>query len=338
VSLIRLAFRQLLLALFLCLFHAPPLLANDGLDSDVDTSEGQASGYTEICDDDEYDDDDIPENEVATKYENGRMAFLFGQYEVAYKAWLPLVELGYAKAQASMAWMYQTGNGVKKDLSKALELYRKAADQEHSIAQNNLGVFYEKGIVVPVDEKEAAKWYRKAAEVGYSYAQYNLGMLYVEGRGVEQDLKEAKYWLRIASRQGVNLATEELQKLQSAPPEAVKPKPKPAIAHAPYHSNPVTKGLAWIEGQKPNHYTIQLARSKDIDWILKLASSSRLEQPLVQFRSQSKGEEWYNLIYGSFATKDEAQQAARLLPEALRRWTPWVRPFADVRRQMLKSP
>lgn len=304
-------------------------------DEELSDCDIQDSGYTEVCECDEMD-ESLPENNIETQYANGRMAFLFGQYGVAYKAWLPLAELGYAKAQASLAWMYHTGNGVEKDLNKALELYRKAADQGHSIAQNNIGVFYEKGIVVPVDEKAAAEWYHKAAEVGYSYAQYNLGTLYAEGRGVEQDIEEAKYWLRIASRQGVNFATEALKKLEEAPPTVAKKEAKPAIAHAPFHSNPVTKGLAWIDKQDPQHYTIQLARSKDMGWILKLASASRLEQPLIQFRSESKGEEWHNLIYGSFTSKQEAESAAKTLPESLRKWTPWVRQFADVRQQMIK--
>lgn len=297
----------------------------------------QDSGYTEICDDSGFGYDRPAENAFETQYANGRMAFLFGQYEVAFKAWLPLAELGYAKAQASLAWMYHTGNGVEKNLDKALELYRKAADQGHSIAQNNLGVFYEKGLNVPKNEKTAAQWYRKAADVGYSYAQYNLGTLYAEGRGVKQDIEQAKYWLLIASRQGVTHATDALKKLEEAPPPVItSPDSTPAVAHAPFHSNPVAKGLAWIDKQDQQHYTIQLARSKDMGWILKLASASRLDQPMIQFRSMSKGEEWHNLIYGSFATKEEAEAAATALPEALRKWTPWVRPFAEVREQMLK--
>lgn len=296
----------------------------------------QDSGYTEVCDDSGFDDERPPENAIETQYANGRMAFLFGQYQVAYKAWLPLAELGYAKAQASLAWMYHTGNGAAKDLSKALELYRKAADQGHSIAQNNLGVFYEKGLNVPINEKTAAEWYRKAAESGYSYAQFNLGTLYVEGRGVKQDLEQAKYWLLTASRQGVNFATEALKKLEEAPPSAVKRETNPPIAHAPFHSNPVAKGLAWVDKQNLQHYTIQLARSKDMEWILKLASTSRLEQPMIQFSSETKGEEWHNLIYGSFATKEEAEAAVKTLPDALRKWTPWVRQFAEVRSQIVK--
>lgn len=297
----------------------------------------QDSGYGEVCDDDWYGEEtQSPENIIETKYANGRMAFLFGQYEIAFKAWKPLADIGYSKAQASLAWMYHTGNGVEKNLDKALELYRKAADQGHSIAQNNLGVFYEKGLNVPKNEKTAALWYRKAAEVGYSYAQYNLATLYAEGRGVNQDLEQAKYWLLIASRQGVTYATDALKQLEEAPPVITSQDPKPAVAHAPFHSNPVTKGLAWIDKQDQHHYTIQLARSKDMDWILKLASASRLDQPMIQFSSMSKGEEWHNLIYGSFPTKEAAEAAAKTLSEAMRKWTPWVRPFAEVREQMLK--
>lgn len=324
------------LCLLAVLLAYPWSLWADDDDRALSDCDIQDSGYGEVCEDDWYGEEtETPKNVIEIKYANGRMAFLFGQYEVAFKAWKPLADMGYAKAQASLAWMYHTGTGVEKDLNKALELYRLAADQGHPIAQNNLGVFYEKGIIVPINEKTAAQWYRKAAEDGYSYAQYNLGTLYADGRGVEQDLEQAKYWLLIASRQGVTFATEALKRLEEEPPVA-KREPKPAVAHAPYHSNPVTKGLAWIDSQDPQHYTIQLARSKDMDWILRLASASRLEQPMIQFRSESKGEEWHNLIYGSFPTKEEADAAAKALPETLRKWTPWIRQFSDVRQQIIK--
>ncbi|WP_455202415.1 tetratricopeptide repeat protein, partial [Kaarinaea lacus] len=113
------------------------------------------------------------------QYSNGRMAFLFGQYKAAYDIWLPLAEDGYAKAQATIAWMYHTGKGVKKDLTAAFEWYEKAAKQNHPIAQNNVGVFYEQGLSVGKSSSKAAKWYRESAEWGYPYAQYNLGTLYL---------------------------------------------------------------------------------------------------------------------------------------------------------------
>lgn len=286
----------------------------------------------QVCDDE--DDDEIPLNQIETQYSNGRMAFLFGQYEVAFKAWKPLAEMGYAKAQAALAWMYHTGNGAEKNLETAIDWYWKAATQGHAIAQNNLGVIFETGRGRPKNEKAAVDWYRDSAQSGYSFAQYNLGRMYAEGRGVKQDLEEAKYWWRIAARQGVKKAEEALQQLEQNPQKApvVEEMPK-TVAHAPYHSKPVTKGIAWIKQQPASHYTIQLARSKDVEWILKLAAAHELEQPLIQFVTKDdEGEEWYNLIYGSFDSYQSGEAARRLLPSELQKWSPWLRRFGDVRK------
>lgn len=324
-------FRQLILAMLLSCLSLPALAAA----TQALPLEEETSGYTEIDEEEDDDDEEFPLNVMEVRYENGRMAFLFGQYEVAYKAWLPLAEIGYAKAQASIGWMFHTGHGVKKDMKTAANWYRKAADQGHIIAQNNLGYFYEKGLNGAEDPGKAAIWYRMAADQGYAYAQFNLGMLYAEGRGVAQDIEEAKYWLRIASRQNVDQATAALGRLNIEMPVKKAEPPQPRIAHAPYHSKPVAKGVAWVKKQNPSHYTIQLARSKDMDWILRLAASGEVKQTLIHYQSRGKkGEEWHHLIYGSFPSKATATAAIKNLPAPMQKWSPWIRPFAAVQKQL----
>jgi septal ring-binding cell division protein DamX len=301
--------------------------------------EEEYSPYSDnpLCDEDD-DDEGLPENLMETMHSNARMAFMFGQYEVAFKAWLPLAEEGYAKSQAALAWMYHTGNGVKRDRKLAVSWYRKAAEQGHAIAQNNLAAMYENGQGTKVNEKAAVYWYRESARSGYALAQYNLGRMYAEGRGVKQDENEAKYWWRIASRQNIKQATEALALMEKRPVQ-VKQKEEagPAIAHAPYHSNPVAKGLAWIEKQQRTHYTIQLAQSDDAAWILKLAATKGLDDVLVQFKTKNKkGEELINLIYGSFSSYQDAEQARRSLPASLKKWSPWLRRFGEINAVLLK--
>ncbi len=163
------------------------------------------------------DDENSPidhEKKFAADYRRARMAFLFGEYELAYKIWHPQAEDGYDKAQATIGWMYQTGKGVKKNVNTAFDWYSKAARQNHVVAENNLGVFYEQGLGnVQKNMKKAADWYRESAELGYPYAQYNLGILYMKGAGVSKNINEAIYWLQIASLQGVKQAQEELNKI-----------------------------------------------------------------------------------------------------------------------------
>lgn len=308
-----------------------------------DSLANEDAGYgPETYDDEESDEDEnedkLPENVIATMYENGRMAFLFGKFDIAFKAWEPLANQGYSKAQASLAWMYHTGNGVPRDVQQAIGWYTLAAEQNHAIAQNNLAVFYENGLGVISNKKTAFKWYKKSADSGYAYAQYNLGRMYAEGLGTQKNLREAKYWWRSASRHKVAKATEALAILEKKPKLPSKSSsPLQPVAHAPYHANPVTKGLSWIKKQAVNHYTIQLARSQDIEWILKLAASEQLPQSITQIQSKSpNGDTWYTLIYGSFPSFQSAEGARKDLPQSLKKWSPKLRRFGEIHKLLNK--
>jgi len=155
----------------------------------------------------------VSESEQAEQFEHARMAFLFGQYKLAFAGWEPLANDGYRQAQATLAWMYHTGKGVKKNHRTAYYWYTRAANQSHSIARNNLGVFYEQGLGVRENLRLAAQNYLDSAQSGYSYAQYNIGMLYQDGRGVRKSKKEAIFWLQIAALQGVTQAQDALESM-----------------------------------------------------------------------------------------------------------------------------
>jgi hypothetical protein len=54
--------------------------------------------------------------------------------------------------------MYAKGRSVVQNYTEAVNWYRKAAEQNHSLAQNELGKMYEKGLGVAQDIDEAVKW------------------------------------------------------------------------------------------------------------------------------------------------------------------------------------
>jgi TPR repeat protein len=330
---------------FFVLFLILPGFTTAGETTLEEVSASESSGYGpensdgyEGEDEDDDDEDALPENVIAKMYENGRMAFLFGKFDVAFKAWEPLANQGYSKAQASLGWMYHTGNGVTRDIQQAMGWYTLAAEQNHAIAQNNLAVFYENGQGVIPDNKAAFSWYKKSAESGYPYAQYNLGRMYAQGLGTRKNIKEAIYWWRSASRHKVKKATEALAILDNKPEPAKKhSKLKQPVAHAPYHANPVAKGLAWVKKQATNHYTIQLFRSQDLEWILKLAAAEQLPQSITQIQSTDpNGDKWYTLIYGSFPSYQSAEGARKNLPQSLKKWGPKLRRFGEI-HQLLKK-
>src|SRR5436189_5945111 len=63
-------------------------------------------------------------------------------------------------------------------------------------AQYELGRCYEFGDGVGTDPAKAIEWYRKAAEQGLAVAQYNLGRMYLDNEGDGADYGRALKWLR----------------------------------------------------------------------------------------------------------------------------------------------
>ena len=97
---------------------------------------------------------------------------------------------------------YYGRNGNPQDYSKAVEWYRKAAEQDYADAQNSLGFMFLNGKGVEQSDTEAVEWFRKAANQGYAAGQYNLGLMYQNGLGVDKDFTQAANWFLMAANQG----------------------------------------------------------------------------------------------------------------------------------------
>lgn len=121
-------------------------------------------------------------------------------------------EAGSAVAQYTLGEVYTEGNGVPQNASKALNWYRKAAEQGAPDAQKKIGYLYEFGSPVSgvqEDKAEAAIWFRKALEgyldrarLGDANAQYELGAAYYYGNGVPKDYVKAYVWCNLAAALG----------------------------------------------------------------------------------------------------------------------------------------
>ncbi|WP_253250212.1 tetratricopeptide repeat protein [Salmonella enterica] len=65
---------------------------------------------------------------------------------------------GDMNAQFQLGRKYHIGDGVERDVEKAVFWYQKAAAQGSAKATNNLGVLYEHGHVAPEDEHRSVEW------------------------------------------------------------------------------------------------------------------------------------------------------------------------------------
>jgi TPR repeat protein len=94
----------------------------------------------------------VPECESAARQfpDNTRVVFQLGRayqkasnFVSASAQYRKAAERNFALVQASLGFMYQSGQGVTKDYQEAVARYRKTAEQDLGIAQNNLGIMYQ---------------------------------------------------------------------------------------------------------------------------------------------------------------------------------------------------
>ena len=74
---------------------------------------------------------------------------------------------------------------------------------------------YREGRGVPQSDRRAVEWFRRAAEQGLDAAQSNLGFMYKEGRGLTQDREEAYVYFYLAYLNGLAHARKQLNALEN---------------------------------------------------------------------------------------------------------------------------
>ncbi len=99
---------------------------------------------------------------------------------------------GYVPSMVALAKLYKSGgDGIFRNVNKALSLFRKAAKKGSADAWYEIGVMYENGIGTYASDKNAFDAYKKAAKGGSLNANVKLGMFYQYGRGTKQSIRKA---------------------------------------------------------------------------------------------------------------------------------------------------
>jgi TPR repeat protein len=148
-------------------------------------------------------------------YQLGRAHHKSDQFATAALWYKTATEHGSGFGEAAYGLMLMSGQGVPKDIAKAVPLFRNAGDKGIVIAQDALGFLYASGQGVAKNTAESLRWYRRAAEQGAPNAQLNLGIAYEDGNDVPQDLETAAMWYREAAAFGIDEAKKRLAALEA---------------------------------------------------------------------------------------------------------------------------
>ncbi len=128
--------------------------------------------------------------------------------------------------------------------------------------------------------------------------------------------------------------------LETAPERTVDSEPTvhiDAAALAPIPIPQPTDGRLderWLRQQNPNHLTIQIAASDDLQALREYAASLTLNTELTWFRSRRNGRDWYSLVTGQYPNSASAQTALANLPTRVRRNQPWIRNFGSIQQDI----
>jgi TPR repeat protein/serine/threonine protein kinase len=157
--------------------------------------------------------------ELAEDWYRGRGSRVKNVYKAA-EFYRKAADSGHREAQFRLGWILMKGEAGTANPDEAVKWYAKAADQGHLMAKNNLGYAYERGDGVTRDLNRAFSLYDEAARGGIGLAMFNLSSCYEHGKGTTADLEKAVTWCQKSSDAGYGPADAHLPTLWTALGEA----------------------------------------------------------------------------------------------------------------------
>lgn len=121
-----------------------------------------------------------------------------------------LADMGNVFAMGMLGDLYASACNVEQDDVKAFNYYKQAYEHGEKSAGANLALYYDEGTVVERDLEKALEYAKKAAETETGKAYVVLGQIYADSMGnVEQGL----IWLKKANEKGYEFAKNVILRL-----------------------------------------------------------------------------------------------------------------------------
>lgn len=136
-----------------------------------------------------------------------------------------------------------------------------------------------------------------------------------------------------------------------APPEQVELPEKANLRQIEVRPQPIKKDVIkkaeeqiihneeWLLSQESSQYTIQLMGARKEALLFSFVARNQLlkQDAIAYYQTTFKDKPWFQLLYGVFATKKEAQTAADNLSPKIRKSSPWIRRLSAVQKAIRKK-
>ena len=149
----------------------------------------------------------------------------------------------------------------------------------------------------------------------------------------EKPTLKASKLKKVEPKQKPKLAVSASKKSESIVQKVIKQQPKPKKSVE--RNIKVTQGTKWVLSQNPGNYSLQLmavAQDQKSALLKTINKYPELKNKFHYFPNTKKGKQWFVLLYGNFATLDEAKKAAKKLPKKFAK--PWLRSFKLLHKEI----
>lgn len=118
----------------------------------------------------------------------------------------------------------------------------------------------------------------------------------------------------------------------NTPPIAPEASKEPTIAPA----TSASVNLHWLLQRKPSHYTVQLFASHDENLVKNFITQHNLSGKAVYAEIRQNSQDWYIVLMGDYATRDQALSAITQLSAPIQAQSPWARSMQSVQDAVRK--
>lgn len=117
-------------------------------------------------------------------------------------------------------------------------------------------------------------------------------------------------------------------------PQQAVSKPLPAAKNTVDAGKAVLGSNNELKQKSLRRYTVQLSASGEVAPLLSYAKKQKLTGRYWIYQTEYRGNPWYVLIQGEYASAKQAKAAINAMPAALKQSQPWPKSFGQVQKEM----